>query len=344
MNFVDEAEIYVKAGDGGPGAVSFRREKYVPRGGPDGGDGGKGGDVILKVDTGLNTLQPFRYRKRFVAESGKAGRGKNMHGRSGRDLTVKVPPGTIVFDADTGLLLVDLTRKDQRWTAARGGVGGKGNARFATSTNQAPRYSQEGRKGQERRLRLELKLLADVGLVGAPNAGKSTLLARCSAARPKIANYPFTTLVPQLGVVALSPYESLVMADIPGLIEGAHRGVGMGVEFLKHIERTMVLLHVLDISLGSDEAVRQFNVIEEELAGFGQELLNKRLVIALNKIDISEKEEIEQAKARLKGQGIGVYPISAFTGEGVDRLLNRLFKIVSQERQKVDDQNGEENF
>ncbi len=344
MNFVDEAEIYVRAGDGGPGAVSFRREKYVPKGGPDGGDGGRGGDVILTVDTGLNTLQPFRYRKRFVAESGKAGRGKNMHGRSGKDLLVKVPPGTLVFDADTGLLLADLTRTDQKWTAAKGGLGGKGNARFATATNQAPRYCQEGRKGQERRLRLELKLLADVGLVGAPNAGKSTLLSRCSAARPKIANYPFTTLVPQLGVVAFSQDESFVMADLPGLLEGAHRGVGMGVEFLKHIERTKVLLHVLDISLGADEAIRQYRVIQEELAGFEQSILNKRLVIALNKIDISEIEEIEQAKTRLKDQGADVYPISAFTGEGVDRLLNRLFKIVSQERQQVNEQNGERNF
>ncbi len=328
MNFVDEAEIYVKAGDGGPGAVSFRREKYVPRGGPDGGDGGKGGDVIFQVDPGLNTLQSFRHKRRFLAQKGRAGAGKKMHGRSGADLVVKVPAGTIVRDLDTGLVLADLTTPGQRWIAARGGLGGKGNARFATATNQAPRYSQEGLKGEERRFRLELKLLADVGLVGAPNAGKSTLLSRCSAAKPKIADYPFTTLVPHLGVVEVNTEESFVMADIPGLIEGAHSGVGMGADFLKHIERTSVLLHVLDVSVGMDEAIKQYEMIRQELLSFNHSLLSKATVVALNKIDISDPKEVTAIKKWLEAKGERVFLISAYTGEGLGSLIPTLLNEV----------------
>ncbi|NPA94998.1 MAG: GTPase ObgE [Thermodesulfobacteria bacterium] len=343
MNFVDEAEIYVKAGDGGPGAVSFRREKYVPKGGPDGGDGGKGGDVVLLADSGLNTLQPFRHKRRFVAESGKAGRGKKMHGRSGRDLIIKVPLGTVVIDKDTGLVVADLTEPGQRWIAARGGVGGKGNARFATSTNQAPRYSQEGKKGQERNLKLELKLLADVGLVGAPNAGKSTLLSRVSAARPKIADYPFTTLVPQLGVVEISDDESFVMADIPGLIEGAHTGVGMGTDFLRHIERTAVLLHVLDVSGGAEEAKKQFRMIQDELSGFNEELTAKPVVVALNKIDIADEGEVAKVMAWLEEMGLPAMMISAYTGQGVDRLIKTLWGYVCKSREATSE-NGQETI
>ncbi len=336
MNFVDEAEIHVKAGDGGPGAVSFRREKYVPRGGPDGGDGGKGGDVIFLVDPGLNTLQPFRHKRRFFAPKGMAGSGKKMHGRSGKDLVVKVPVGTMVRDLDTGLVVADLTRPGQRWVAARGGLGGKGNARFATATNQAPRYSQEGLKGEERRFRLELKLLADVGLVGAPNAGKSTLLSRCSAARPKIADYPFTTLVPHLGVVEVDPEESFVMADIPGLIQGAHSGVGMGADFLKHIERTSVLLHVLDVSVGQEEAKKQYEMIRQELLSFNQSLLAKEAVVALNKIDISDPKEVTVVKEWLEAKGERVFLISAYTGEGLGRLIPVLLNEVNSHKNQTD--------
>ncbi len=343
MNFVDEAEIYVKAGDGGPGAVSFRREKYVPKGGPDGGDGGKGGDVVLQVDTGLNTLQPFRHKRRFIAENGKAGRGKKMHGRAGRDLIIKVPQGTVVVDKDSGLVVADLTEPGQRWIAAKGGLGGKGNARFATSTNQAPRYAQEGKRGQERNLRLELKLLADVGLVGAPNAGKSTLLARSSAARPKIADYPFTTLVPQLGVVEFSADESFVMADIPGLIEGAHTGTGMGIDFLKHIERTAVLLHVLDVSVGVEEAKKQFQMIQDELSKFSSKLLKKPTLVALNKIDVTHEEVVNKVASWFGEQGVPVLPISAYTGQGVDTLLKTLYGYVCKARETVVE-NGQEAF
>lgn len=336
MNFVDEARITVKAGDGGDGAVSFRREKYVPKGGPDGGDGGRGGDVIFTVDPGLNTLHHFRHKKRFKAESGRAGRGKNMHGRSGRDLIVKVPPGTLVKDAESGLVLADLTRPGQQWVAAKGGAGGKGNARFATATNQAPKYATPGKKGQERQLLLELKLLADVGLVGLPNAGKSTLLSRISAARPKIADYPFTTLTPNLGVVDLGGERTFVAADIPGLIEGAHKGVGMGMEFLRHIERTKVLLLMLDASTGADEALKALECLERELSQYEYaDLSDRPRIVALNKLDITPEEEMNRLAQEVERRGYPVYPISAFTGRGVQPLLEALYsEIKAKEREK----------
>ncbi len=325
MNFIDQAEIHIKAGDGGSGCVSFRREKYVPRGGPDGGDGGLGGNVVFEVDGGLNTLHPFRHKRRFMAENGKAGRNKKQHGRTGRDVVVRVPPGTVVRDLETRLLVADLTEPGQRWIAARGGRGGKGNARFATSTNQAPNYAQPGLPGQERKLLLELKLLADIGLVGAPNAGKSTLLSRVSRANPKIADYPFTTLVPHLGVVELPGERSFVMADIPGLIEGAHQGAGMGLDFLRHVERSGVLLHLIDVSQGADKAYATYRMICAELGNFHPSLLEKPAVIALNKTDIVSEEELTRVEGRFLGEGLEVFHISAYTGEGVDHLLEHLY-------------------
>ncbi len=330
MNFIDEAEISVSGGHGGAGCVSFRREKYVPRGGPDGGDGGNGGSVILKVDTGLNTLQAFRRTKRFAAGKGKAGRGKNQHGKRGKDIIVKVPPGTVVRDADSGALLADLTERDQEWIAAAGGLGGRGNARYVSSTNQAPSYAQPGLEGEERRLALELKLMADVGLVGAPNAGKSTFLSRVSAARPKIADYPFTTLVPNLGVVEMSGERAMVIADIPGLIEGAHSGIGMGLDFLRHIERTGTILYIIDASEGAEKAVDTYHMLREELSRYHTPLTEKPRVLALNKIDIMQEKDILAVKAELAGEENQVFPISAATGKGIPELLEALYLQVSE--------------
>ncbi len=304
----------------------------MPRGGPDGGDGGDGGNVIFRVDPGLNTLYAFRHRRRFVAQRGKGGRGKKQHGRCGEDLIIRVPPGTLVRDMDTGLILIDLKEPGQTWVAARGGKGGRGNARFVSSTRQAPRYAQPGTPGQERRLSLELKLLADVGLLGLPNAGKSTLLSRISAARPKIADYPFTTLTPQLGVVELSDTRTMVVADIPGLIEGAHQGVGMGLEFLRHVERTAVLLYVVDCSQGGEEALRDFLIVREEIREYHAQLLEKPQVLALNKIDILEEKDIMRAEAIFKGQDMEIFPISAITGSGVQELLEGLYRLVRHAR------------
>jgi GTP-binding protein len=334
--FVDQAKIYVKAGNGGAGCVSFRREKYVPKGGPDGGDGGDGGDVILVADPQVHTLYDFYHQVHFKAENGRPGMGKKMKGRDGEDLILKVPVGTIVKDAETGEILGDLVRPGQTLVVARGGRGGRGNARFATPTRQAPRIAEPGKPGEERWLILELKLIADVGLVGFPNAGKSTLLSRISAAKPKIADYPFTTLEPNLGVVRLVEGETFVVADIPGLIEGAHKGVGLGHDFLKHIERTRILLYILDISR-EEKVIEDYKVLKQELELFNPKLLEKEYLIALNKIDIMpDPEKIKQLVALFSEEDQKkIYPISAVTGQGVVELLyalwERLKKVKEQE-------------
>ncbi len=327
--FYDRAKIYVKGGDGGNGIVAFRREKFVPYGGPAGGSGGKGGDVYLVVDRRLNTLLPFRYKVHFKAERGSHGGGKNKTGASGKDLEVKVPPGTLVYDADTGDLLADLTEPGQRFLVARGGRGGRGNAAFATSTRQAPRFAEKGEPGEERWLLLKLKLIADVGIVGVPNAGKSTLLAKVTAARPKIADYPFTTVVPQLGVAVVDDRD-FVLADVPGLLEGAHRGVELGDRFLSHLERTKVLIHMLDGL--SPDPVGDWEAINQELELFNPSLAGKPQVVALNKIDLPEvRERADEIVESLRGQGVGeVFPISALTGEGVERLMRKVAETLEQ--------------
>lgn len=318
----DSAKIYVKAGDGGGGLASFRREKFVPRGGPDGGDGGDGGHVYLVVNPNLNTLVPFQYQHQYRATSGGSGRKSRKTGKRGDDLQISVPPGTIVRDAETNDILADLIVSGDRFRVARGGQGGLGNPHFATSTNQAPRIYEKGEPGEERWLLLELKLIADVGLVGYPNAGKSTLLSAISAARPKIGNYPFTTLEPNLGVVEIGD-DSFVVADIPGLIEGAHRGIGLGHEFLRHVERTRVLIHLLDAS-GQEgrDPLDDYRVISDELTAYQPELAARPTVVALNKIDLPEAQaDLERLTAALHQHDRPIYPISAATGEGLRQLL-----------------------
>lgn len=337
--FLDEANIRVKAGDGGNGAVAFRREKFVPRGGPSGGDGGRGGDVVLRSSKQHNTLIHFRYNPERKADRGKHGEGSNRTGRSAKPLILETPPGTVVFDDETGEKLFDFDGPDQEFIAARGGDGGRGNARFASSTNQAPRHHEPGWPGEERSLRLELKLLADVGLVGFPNAGKSTLISRISAARPKIASYPFTTLQPNLGVVDLGDFETFVVADIPGLIEGAHEGHGLGIQFLRHIERTAVLLHLIDASdLAEGDAVENFQVILGELEGFSPDLLDKPMILAATKLDaVQESERVEQLRALAKSRDMPFFAISAVTGEGLQPLLRALGDVVARQRATVDE-------
>ncbi|NPA49137.1 MAG: GTPase ObgE [Thermodesulfobacteria bacterium] len=330
--FMDQAKIYVKAGDGGSGCVSFRREKYVPRGGPDGGDGGKGGDVVFVASSQLHTLYDFHHQTHFRAENGRPGMGKKMKGRDGRDLVLRVPVGTVVRDAETGEILYDFTEEGERFVVARGGRGGRGNARFATPTRQAPRFAEPGEPGEERWVVLELKLVADVGLVGPPNAGKSTLLSRITAARPKIADYPFTTLTPNLGVVKLSDERTFVVADIPGLIEGAHKGVGLGLDFLRHIERTRVLLYVLDASRG-EECLKDFELIRRELAHYHPALLEKPSAVALNKIDlVADREKLALLRSYFEEKGFPVYLISAVTGEGIKELLEGLWRLLQKAR------------
>lgn len=325
--FIDEAVVRTKAGDGGPGCVSFRREKYVPRGGPDGGDGGKGGSIVLVADPAIDTLYEFTFRNRIAAANGRPGQGKNKTGASAEDVEVKVPVGTLVYDADTGLLLRDLDKPGARVCVAEGGRGGRGNKHFASAANRAPRQAEDGLPGQERTLRLELKLLADVGLVGLPNAGKSTLISRVSNARPKIANYPFTTRYPCLGIADVGGYRRLVIADIPGLIEGAHDGHGLGTEFLRHIERTRVLLHVLDAAgVDGTGAADAYRTLRKELALYGRALGERPHLVAANKIDLPEGRAAAQAlQAEL---GIEVIPISAATGEGIPQLLAALSRAV----------------
>ncbi|HHV96920.1 MAG TPA: GTPase ObgE [Clostridiaceae bacterium] len=321
--FIDRARIYIKAGDGGNGAVSFRREKYVPAGGPDGGDGGKGGDVIFIVDEGLRTLIDFKYKKKYIAESGKNGEGSNKTGKSGEDLYIRVPPGSVIKDDATGKILADLTKPGQTFVAAKGGKGGKGNQHFATPTRQAPNFSQKGTPGEEKWISIELKILADVGLIGYPNVGKSTLLASVTAARPKIADYHFTTLQPNLGVVYLGENESFVLADIPGLIEGAHKGAGLGHEFLKHIERTKLLIHVVDVSgIEGRDPFDDFIKINEELKNYNELLEKKKQIVAANKMDLPEGQaNFDEFKRKIEEMGYKVFPISAATGKGVRELM-----------------------
>ncbi len=327
--FLDQAVIIVRAGKGGDGVVHFRREKYVPFGGPDGGDGGKGGDVYLEVVPTLNTLSSFRHKSRFQAQDGVRGGKQNMTGRSGDDLFIKVPPGTIVYDDETGETLGDLTQAEQRMLVAKGGRGGRGNARFTSSRNQAPRQAERGEPVQERQLRLELKLIADIGIVGVPNAGKSTLLASVSNAKPKIAPYPFTTLEPNLGVSELDDETTLVLADIPGLIEGAHMGLGLGHDFLRHIQRTRVLIHLLD-GLAEDPLL-DLAQINSELALFDPDLAEKPQIVALNKIDLPEVAAIwDKIETSLKERGYEPMAVSALAGTNVRQLLYRTAQLLDQ--------------
>ncbi len=343
--FVDEVDIHVAAGHGGRGAMSFRREKFVPRGGPNGGDGGEGGSVYIRTDANLNTLVNFRFQKNFEAQRGGQGEGSNRTGRDGADVELRVPIGTVVYERlpdGTVAQLADLTEPDQRVAIAKGGIGGQGNARFATSTNRAPRHAQPGMPGEERDLRLHLKLLADVGLVGFPNAGKSTLISRISAARPKIADYPFTTLIPNLGVVGLSDDRSFVVADVPGLIEGAHTGHGLGHRFLSHLERTKVLVHLVDLSsVSGRDTVQDFDVITRELALFpgrdaaGERLADKPVLVAANKLDaLDEPDRLTRLEAHLKSAAIPLYAVSAATGEGLDKLLEAIWREVALARER----------
>ena len=323
--FIDEAIIRVKAGDGGNGCLAFRREKFVPRGGPSGGDGGKGGDVIMESSERHNTLVHFRFNPEYKAQRGRHGEGSNKTGREGESVVLKVPVGTLVYDSETGEKVHDFSHADERIIVARGGRGGRGNAQFATSTHQAPREHEDGRPGEERTLRLELKLLADVGLVGYPNVGKSTLISRISAARPKIADYPFTTLQPNLGVVvAGQPPDdrSFVVADIPGLIEGAHEGAGLGTQFLRHIERTRLLVHLVDVSdaSGRPDPVKDVEVILGELASFGAKLEQKPMIMVASKIDVANKDKLAKLKRYCKKHNLELFPISAVTGKGIDEL------------------------
>ena len=320
--FVDEVEIHVRAGDGGRGCVSFRREKFVPRGGPNGGDGGRGGSVIIEADEGLGTLLDFRYRRHYAAPRGGHGEGSDRHGASGEDLVLRVPVGTTVHEPQAGVLLGDLTVNGEHLEVARGGRGGRGNARFATSTNRAPRRADPGEAGEERTLRLELRLLADVGVVGFPNAGKSTLVSRLSAARPKIADYPFTTLVPTLGLVRLDEGRSFVIADVPGLIPGAAEGKGLGLRFLRHLERTRLLVHLLDLDPATGrDPVEDWKTIQAELRAYSPELAARPQVIAANKIDLEgAAPRLKRVVAMGRRRRLPVFPLAARTGEGLAEL------------------------
>ena len=341
---IDRVEIYVKAGDGGNGVVSFRREKFVPLGGPDGGDGGNGGSVYLVGDEGVSTLLAFRYKKQFRAERGDHGKGKNMHGKRGEDLFIKVPLGTQVrlkTEAGSGTLVADVVEHEQQILVAKGGKGGRGNTHFATATNQAPRTAEKGKPGEEKRLVLDLKLIADVGIIGYPNAGKSTLLSAVSQARPKIADYPFTTIEPVLGVVAMG-YQSFVAADIPGIIEGAHEGRGLGLDFLRHIERTKALIHLVDGS--SEDPVADFKKVEAELVSYEPSLKERPRIIAVNKIDLPQvRARMPQLEREFQEMGMSVHFISGASGEGVRELMNKVWELVSK-APRLSPKKGEEEF
>ena len=331
MKFVDEAIITVKSGDGGRGCTSFRRERYIEKGGPDGGDGGDGGHIILKIDQSKRTLYDYRRQKLLKAKNGAPGLGRQKHGKNGSDCTIILPPGTIVSNMDTNEIIADLTKIEDEFILASGGKGGRGNKRFATSTNRAPRHSQPGIPGIELKLKLELKLLADVGLVGLPNAGKSTLISSISAARPKIADYPFTTLTPTLGMVDPPFGEPFAVADIPGLIEGAHQGIGLGIKFLKHIERTGILVHLIDSFLiDPDSPLDSFNLINKELSKYSKTLANKTQIVVLNKIDLSDtSEKIKAFKNSLKD--FQILTLSAVTGKGTKELVKVLSSKLAEE-------------
>ncbi|MFZ5760802.1 MAG: GTPase ObgE [Thermodesulfobacteriota bacterium] len=331
MAFVDEARFFVKAGDGGNGCISFRREKFVPRGGPDGGDGGRGGSVIMEASDRLSSLIDFRYRSHFLAKNGTGGQGKKMHGRKGDDCIVQVPVGSVIRDAESGELIADFIRSGERIVVAHGGRGGGGNVHYATATNRAPRKAGKGQPGEERWLVIELKLLADVGLIGLPNAGKSTLLSRLSAANPKVAPYPFTTLDPQLGVLHLDYGRQCIIADIPGLIEGAHHGAGLGHKFLRHIERTRILLHVIDASGQEGDPLHQYHTLEQELERYNVELLGRHRLVLLNKIDLLEDPaDLSGLCNRFQQQNITVLPVSALTGRGLDELRERIAVLMEE--------------
>lgn len=334
MQFVDFVKVHVKAGDGGNGCVSFRREKYVPKGGPSGGDGGRGGHIIFRATKELNTLLDLRYQREYKAERGQHGMGKNMHGKDGKDRIIPVPVGTLIKDADTEEVYADLNKEGMDAVIAKGGRGGLGNAHFATPTRQTPRFAQPGEKGEEKNLIIELKLLADVGLIGLPNAGKSTLISVISSAKPKIADYPFTTLMPNLGVVKVEDYRSFVVADIPGLIEGAHRGAGLGFQFLRHVERTTILLHLVDVSdILESDPVDDLKKINKELELYSPELKKKPQAVAGTKIDIaSSKKRLDKLSKYCKSKGMDFFPISAATGKGVKNLISYLADKVEQGR------------
>ena len=329
--FIDRAKISIKAGDGGDGMSSFRREKYVAKGGPDGGDGGRGGDIVLVADRNMNTLLDFRYKKKFKAEKGIAGQGSNKYGRNAEEVFVKVPVGTLVFDDDSGELIADLVEDGQMVVSARGGRGGRGNARFPNSVNRAPTFAEHGEPGEEKNLRLELKLLADVGLVGYPSVGKSSIIATVSAARPEIAAYHFTTLIPVLGIVKIDDKTDFVLADIPGLIEGAHEGKGLGYEFLRHIERTRLIIHVLDVSgMEGRDPLEDYRKINTELAAYSERLASRPQIVAANKMDLPEaREKFPAVQAALTAEGREVFPISAATGEGLKALIQRAAQLLA---------------
>ncbi|MBU0479870.1 MAG: GTPase ObgE [Proteobacteria bacterium] len=327
MAFIDEAKFYVKAGDGGNGCVSFRREKFVPRGGPDGGDGGRGGSVFIEASSRLTSLLDFKYRSHFKADSGTHGQGSGRHGHKGENSTIYVPVGSLIKDIDSGEILADLLHNGDQFIAATGGAGGKGNVHFASAQNRAPRQASKGQPGDERWYRIELKLLADVGLIGLPNAGKSTLLSRLSAANPKVAPYPFTTLEPQLGVVNFTDHSPCVMADIPGLVEGAHEGVGLGHKFLKHIERTRILFYVIDASSADPGA--DLATLENELEQYSEELVGRKHLVLLNKTDLlSAENEVVELQERIAGEGREVLTASALTGKGLENLKKRLAELL----------------
>jgi len=330
--FIDESKIRIAGGNGGNGCVAFRREKFVPRGGPSGGDGGRGGSVYLESTEGLNTLLKFRYKREFEAERGRHGEGSNCYGRDGADVTIQLPVGTVVYDEETGEKLWDFDTPDQKVLAAKGGHGGRGNAHFATSTHQAPRKAEHGRTGQARTLKLELKLLADVGLVGFPNVGKSTLISRLSSARPKIADYPFTTLEPHLGVVSLAGERSFVMADIPGLIAGAHEGRGLGIRFLKHIERTRLLLHMIDVAENSErDPVEDYNTILSELESFSSTMTEKPMLLVASRVDAAgDGDRLKALRKFCRDEHKKLYEISAVTGAGLEELKNSIWETLNQ--------------